>query len=144
MKSPATGTFWIWTDTPFKGTPGCFAFAKLVWFLPAHFSLIPIFCAVRDVGTTVGPSLSGRKSEFLEMFMTERRSGNNASKFGIYEILCCVTILKAIKLLIMELYEIIFSLAHWPGKAAPSLGRITKIGQAMFCILNMLHCSVKI
>jgi len=78
------------------------------------------------------------------MFMTERRSGINASKFGMYEILCCMTTLKAIKLQIMELYEIIFALAPWPGKAAPSLGRITKIGQAMFCILNMLRCNIKI
>jgi hypothetical protein len=75
-----------------------FRIREIGWFLPAHFSLIPLFCAVRDIEATVGPSPQGRKSDFPGMFMTEKRSGINASKNGIRDILCCLILFLTLKL----------------------------------------------
>src|SRR5258705_4040187 len=52
---------------------------SLVWFLPAYFPRLFLFCAVQDVSMTVGPSSRARKSDSFRRFVTKRRSGNNAS-----------------------------------------------------------------
>src|SRR5689334_15470538 len=54
--------------------PGCFALAKLVWFLPAHFPLTEVFCAVRHILLRLWRSARRRKSDSLRGFVTDWRS----------------------------------------------------------------------
>src|SRR5262245_13085396 len=59
--------------------PRCSPLAKLVWFLPAHFSLADAFCAVRHVRVRLGPSPQRRKPDSRSGLVTEKWSGKNVS-----------------------------------------------------------------
>jgi hypothetical protein len=87
--------------------------------------------------------MRGRKSDFRPAFVTETRSGINASKLACYEILCPLEIFGATFGLISYGLEIIFRDGFVGSETALAVSMITVFGQRMSRRLIILHRSNK-